>query len=101
MTVTAEDGITVKVYRVMFSAPVTPGGDPTGIADREAERWQVYPNPATDRVTVEARGRVTLLDLYGRMVLAADGPTVLDLGALPSGLYLLRCGDTARRLLKR
>ncbi len=60
-----------------------------------SEPFRVYPNPASDMVTVEVPDyngtallcRVT--DLTGRVVLEAAGPR-LDLRSLPAGLYFIK-----------
>ncbi len=56
---------------------------------------RLYPNPATDRVTVETPegATISLIDLNGRTVTTckADGTsTTLELGRLTAGMYLVR-----------
>jgi len=78
---------------VQTSAPVTYG---------------VYPNPATDRMTLVSapgsRVQIAVLDVAGRQVLSAQGMTnglgefLLDTHNLIAGVYLIRAsvGQTAR-----
>ena len=59
----------------------------------------IYPNPATARATVEtaASTRVSMLDLAGRVVRAADAPQrrhELELSGLAAGVYLVRAVGT-------
>lgn len=68
------------------------------------ESFDVYPNPASSRVTVRWSGNaiVTLHDVTGRRLkswtLAGGGTTTLDIGTLPAGTYFLRMvsGQTVR-----
>lgn len=72
-----------------------------GIEDLSAEQGvNVYPNPATDRVTVSAKDllRADLLDLTGRTINSFSHSNadmvVLDLSAVPAGIYFLRISTT-------
>ena len=66
-------------------------------AATEAE-LRLYPNPARELLVLErpageGLAEATLLDALGRVVLTAPAPagrTVLDVRALPEGLYVLR-----------
>ena len=65
------------------------------------EPFRVYPNPAAERLTVEAKGqegyRVSLYDLSGRKVLERDqlsGKAVLDVSGLRPGVYLIKLRDS-------
>ena len=72
-------------------------------------RISLYPNPTAGNVTVSIEGadvrELQLLDLYGRVVLrlslSAQRAVTLDLSALPQGVYILRAGATARRIIKK
>ena len=76
----------------------------TGIEDIEAEESgltiNVYPNPATDYVTVEgAESNITLFGMNGAAALSmpvVEGETVtLDVTGLTKGLYVLRSGNNS------
>ena len=76
----------------------------TGIEDIEAEESgltiNVYPNPATDYVTVEgAQSNITLFGMNGAAALSmpvVEGETVtLDVTGLTKGLYVLRSGNNS------
>lgn len=64
----------------------------------------VYPNPATDWITVEAvglSGEAVLYDLLGREVRRArlvSGQAKFDTVHLPSGVYVVRIGSVVRRI---
>ncbi len=91
----------------------------TGIGEvTKGVSWQVYPNPAADRVEVSfsLSGResvgIKVFDVYGQMVSdvppagysAGNHLVVIDLDALPQGLYFLRMTAaghiSTRKLLK-
>ena len=69
-----------------------------GIADVEACEIEVYPNPATDRLTIrlsdrQQGGQIELVDLYGRTVRArsiVNADNQMDVSALGRGAYILR-----------
>jgi hypothetical protein len=98
--VTAEDGVTARHYTITL----TTGQVPVGIApvDDNSKPLQIYPNPATDIVTVWADGLLELLDLEGRLLQQhqVHGQTQLNISNLPAGTYLLRCGKAATKIIK-
>lgn len=70
--------------------------------------FEVFPNPATDWVSVTSSERVELLDLTGRMVLSTtdavrsgDNRISFHVAELPAGIYLLRSGSETKRLIVR
>ncbi len=74
----------------------------TGIDDARTDSWTVYPNPATDAVTITGveQAEVNVTDMTGRTVatgsISADSRTI-DVSTLPSGAYFLRItsGDSS------
>ena len=70
---------------------------PTGISEPTAERTMLFPNPATDFVTVSANAPIHHLSVYstgGALVLDrvvnSTNSASLDVSALAQGIYLLR-----------
>ncbi len=57
----------------------------------DRQEWRLWPNPATDRLTIEAQGlqQVQLLDLTGRTLIESRQST-LDIRHLPTGMYIVR-----------
>ncbi len=58
---------------------------------------QIYPNPASDRLTIVGKhivDRIAIYDLFGRMVMEIDemgeNPVTVDVSRLPPGMYLIR-----------
>ncbi len=82
--------------------------DDVDIAETEAGRFVVYPNPASNHVVLESDHpiyRLSLADLSGRIVLTMDIDamrTEIPVGDLYPGVYLLRAetakGEVIRRL---
>lgn len=71
----------------------------------EGGEAKVYPNPATDRLTVETAtpGPVTVQDLTGKILMTANhsGAITLDISGLPAGMYLLQtAGNGAKMFVK-
>ena len=101
--------------RYQWSTDTTYGGNAfsyipvtsqNGIESAENLRLDVWPNPTTGMLWVEADGNqpLQLLDIMGRTVMTAQtygGGAVLDLAALPQGFYILRMGGTVKRIIKR
>ena len=96
--VVAEDNTTMRHYTVTL----TTGAPAVGITPVGQRLLRVYPNPAADMVNVEADGMVEICDMEGRVLLSreARGLTRISLGALPAGVYLLRCGELTERLVR-
>lgn len=71
------------------------------LASRPAQSAQLalYPNPTTGQVTLPAVGKFRQLQAYdaaGRLCLTvpvSQGAATVDLGSLPSGLYMVRLQD--------
>ena len=93
------------VYRT--TEPVVVATEPEAPELPGVEFLVVYPNPATDRLTVEASGmgeEVVLYDLLGRAVRRARlvaGKAVLDTARLPAGVYVVRAGGESRLVVLR
>lgn len=66
------------------------------------QAFQVYPNPATDRLYIQQEdeeARFTLRDMQSRIILQGklDKKTDLNLSFIPSGVYLLEMQNSHRR----
>ena len=78
-------------------------------ADEEwfAHSLQLYPNPATGRVTIltgrHTPEQVTIYTMDGRRVMqqTVTMEGTLDLQTLTQGLYIVRCGARTAKLIKR
>ncbi len=66
----------------------------TGIDENATQNLKVYPNPATDMVTVSAgqAGKLNVFDLTGKMINTFDlhnGDNILSVSGLQKGMYIL------------
>lgn len=88
---------TLKAITQPISNPIS--GSPTS-----TEKLLVYPNPATDRLTLHgfAGGEVSLIDMQGKILLTTTLPSSgsLDVSAFLPGIYLLRANGESIRWLK-
>jgi hypothetical protein len=74
---------------------------PTGVESHAPGAARVYPNPTSGEVTVEREGaEVRLYSLQGALLRRTHGSR-LDLSGYPSGVYLLRTGSKAARVVKQ
>ena len=79
--------------------------DITQVAENETPSISVYPNPATDFVTIEGEGiqQITIYDLTGKMVMdvpVENNQTRISLYGLKSGGYIL-IADGKERLIRQ
>lgn len=90
-----DDG-TYKLLSLSNKVP-NPLLDPTGV-DEHNDAFNVYPNPAQGRFTVEGTGRLTITNALGQTILAQeiDGKTSIE---LPKGLYFAKMGNTVRKVV--
>ena len=72
-----------------------------GIDEANAVALSVYPNPASETLTIEAKGLVTLVDEMGRVVrtLFVDDKQTIDLQGLSSGFYFVKTGNEVKKIL--
>ena len=95
LTITVTSDLTVTAH---FEADSTHEGI---VVPAVSQSVAIYPNPVTDKVTVEAEGSVELVDMGGSVIASWKGSKVVDLSALPAGVYLLRCNGEAHKIVKR
>ncbi len=83
------------VYR--STEPVVVANEAPPEVPEEENSLRVYPNPATDKISVEGvepGDEVVLYDVLGRAVLRTRNTTDIDIdvSALPPGVYVVRAG---------
>jgi|GEM_PF-2353539 len=84
---------------ITLSADTVEGG-PTAVFDREVTHVTVYPNPASDQLSIRSDVRIegySVMDLTGRTVRSAsainDFNAVLNVSDLTEGVYIIRVID--------
>ncbi|MFO7721711.1 MAG: T9SS type A sorting domain-containing protein [Bacteroidales bacterium] len=98
------------------SAQFSPyGGHQTAMSEPDhhiMKRFEVYPNPAKDDLLITGRGtgnsplHCYLVDIQGRVVktfdpnLFTESSVKLQIGDLPEGIYFLKIGEEAFRIIK-
>jgi len=89
---------------------ITSGYLPTAIEDIETPKVSLYPNPASDYVTIsvpEGNGKVELFTIQGQLTLRANitGTYRITISHLPKGVYIVRVstksGTTTQKLIKQ
>jgi len=83
-------------------------GSPLPVAEIAGEEWVVFPNPANDLLQIRPLVNhddclVVLYDLTGRVVtsmkmIAGENNLVIDVTALPSGVYALQVESASNRI---
>ena len=79
---------------------------PTGVEESEAGNVAVYPNPTSDKFTIEAEGlnRVSVFNTIGQMVYDAYCDTntkVITLSDVETGVYMVRVTTSTGSVTKR
>ena len=74
-----------------------------GIEEATISTVSVYPNPASETLTIEACGEAILVDESGRIVreFVVNGKETFGLQGLSSGVYFLKAGEIAKKVLVR
>ena len=77
----------------------------TSVAEYADSHLNVYPNPCNDQITVEANigEPVMVFNSVGTLVYcttADDTNMVINVSSYPAGLYVVKCGTRAARIVK-
>ena len=72
-----------------------------GVGEATTNAICVYPNPASEILTIEAEGPVTIFDEKGCVLksLFVDRKATIDLQGLASGFYFVKAGDEVRKII--
>ena len=72
-----------------------------GVGENKTAAMDVYPNPASETLTIEAQGLVTIVDEMGRVVrtLFVDDKQTIDLQGLSSGVYFVKAGNEVKKVM--
>ena len=83
--------------------PVAVAVEP-GATSPSSTLFAVFPNPASDRITIRGANigePVVLYDMVGRAVYSALIPAVIDVSELPMGVYIVRVGAKSQLITIR
>ena len=72
--------------------------DVDGMNEVSAKAFEVWPNPAHGRFMVEGKGKMTIMNALGQILInqEIDGKESI---ALPQGLYFVRLGNVTRKVI--
>lgn len=76
----------------------------SGWEDSTAEKMSVFPNPASEAWFVQCRTQWEVMDYAGKVVATGEGREEriqIPAGHLPSGIYLIRSGNSTAKLLRK
>ncbi len=80
-------------------------GAGTGIGDREAASFRLYPNPASTHVMISdvvPGAEISVINLAGQQLqnFSAESTTVgVDVSGLGTGMYFIKVGDAAQKII--
>lgn len=80
--------------------------DPTSIEGAFANEINIFPNPTTGIVNIEAEGlnKVVVYDVIGRMMMSVAGESTIDISNLEAGVYFFSVetenGSAMKKLVK-
>ena len=97
---TADTKAISTTRKVVFSAEDAPT---TANSEASASVLKVYPNPAKNEITVEgASDDILIFSANGGLVSStkAADKAVINVSSLADGVYILRSGDSAARIIK-
>ena len=86
--------------KVVFSSEDAPA---TAISESQASALKVYPNPAKNELTVEgANDDIFIFSANGNLIsrIKAEDKAVINVSSFTDGVYILRSGDSAVRIIK-
>lgn len=80
---------TAKYFKATLSSAVL------GVQDVEAKTATVYPNPADELINIDIENKedvkqISILDMYGRIVLESEGVQPINVSDLAAGTYVLQ-----------
>ena len=75
----------------------------TGVTDLSVESFSIFPNPTTDFIEViglKANTLIQITDITGRIVKTVHLNSQVDVSDLNQGIYFVRVGNEAKKLVK-
>lgn len=78
-----------------------------GVKETELNPLNIYPNPASGKVTIDAQGvkSFKVIDYTGKTIVEKQASATIDVSALPAGLYIVQAatetGNVQQKLVVR
>lgn len=69
-----------------------------GVVESNTTSFEVWPNPAQGRFTIEGKGKMTITNALGQIILTKDIDGKENI-ALPKGLYFVKLGGMTRKVV--
>lgn len=87
------NGPAFSYYDFYLNVTSTGDGSHVGIEDVDNVSFSIYPNPATDRLTIEsseAVREINIIDMTGRTVMTLGAENSVNVSSLAAGVYVVR-----------
>ena len=87
------NGPSFSTYDYYLNVTSTGDGNVVGIEDVDNVSFSIYPNPATDRLTIEsseAVREINIIDMTGRTVMTLGAENSVNVSSLAAGVYVVR-----------
>lgn len=77
----------------------------TGLNEKKKQEFNVYPNPTTDIIYIEADFKINLIQIYnmqGSLLKEIKNTNTrkIDMDGLPEGTYILKVNNSSKRIMK-
>jgi uncharacterized protein YjdB len=111
ITVTTQDGNHTATCRVTVSKSGNNGNNTTAVATQTTGTLQIYPNPVTNGQLIMDNGqwnagyKVEIYNLQGALVMTVGAgfarPSIINISHLPAGVYIIKAGGRAAKVVKQ
>lgn len=80
--------------------------NPLATEEDNTEKFAIYPNPAQDNIVIKGADKGDFVSIYSAtgqlgMTAMAEPNKEIEVSHLPSGLYMIRCGEHVSRFVKK
>jgi hypothetical protein len=91
--------VTLQPYTSIILINTFTSCNPSGISETNNQSVSLYPNPASDEVKFnKIQSHISVYSLQGQLLLEAFDSMVLNVAALPNGIYYVRTESGSARL---
>lgn len=74
-----------------------------GVKENNKVKFNVYPNPTSGYINITSEtgvGKVTMYDMFGKVVMSVVNTNTIYVGDLPNGIYTIQIGNTTKKIVK-